>query len=385
MSPFDFATLYLAAGINVIPVRRDGTKAPDPSRLPRVWDEQACRNVPTWKPFQTEVVRQSQARDWWDVQHPPGIAAVCGAASCGLELIDLDRGSLLDPWRALVEEERPGLLDRLSLVRTPRQPSGYHAWLRCTEVRTPGNAKLAVDPAAPAKERTLIETRGEGGYALVPGCPPDCHAEGLPYRHVGGPPLWELRFVTASEREVLVRCARALTLEAPEPPAHAGPSSGGASPPGDALRPGDDFDRRGPDWSEILEPHGWACTGRRDRERRWKRPGKDAPGWSATTGHCRAKDGADLLRVFSTNAAPFEDGRAYGKFRALALLEYAGDMSATARALCRLGFGERTRPPRPVREPTAEEVAWVLRALAKADPGRLREILERALKGGGHV
>jgi putative DNA primase/helicase len=80
----------------------------------------------------------------------------------------------------------------------------------------------------------------------------------------------------------------------------------------------------------------------------WRRPGKDGRGWSATTGHCAAKDGgADLLAVFSSNAHPFEGpsgGRlcsCYGKFRAYALLKHGGDFKAAARELGRQGYGER--------------------------------------------
>jgi hypothetical protein len=106
------------------------------------------------------------------------------------------------------------------------------------------------------------------------------------------------------------------------------------------LRPGEDFDQRG-DWAEILGPAGWQCVATRGDERRWRRPGKDGPGWSATTGRCRGKDGADLLRVFSSNAAPLEDGKAYGKFRSYTLLHHNGDFTAAARDLAAKGYGAR--------------------------------------------
>jgi hypothetical protein len=361
MDTLSVALLCLRAGISVIPIRRDGSKAPDGALLPHVWDEVACRGSATWKPFQTKHPSLEQAQQWWGGAHPPGIAAVCGAVSGGLELIDFDRQAeeLFPAWHDLVEEERPGLVDRLSLVQTPRQPAGYHVWLRCPDCALPGNSKLALDPQAPGKDRCLIETRGEGGYALIPGCPADCHTTGHLYTHLSGPPLWQLPPLSIEERRTLWRCARTLSREAKE--------DGSATlPPGSTgLRPGDDFDVRGPDWST----HG--------QERRWRRPGKEH-GWSATTGYCRARDGADLLRVFSSNAAPFEDGKAYGKFRALMLLQFAGDPVATARAIARLGFGtpSPTRPlSRTKTEPTTADVEFILSALARADPARLRQIL----------
>jgi hypothetical protein len=52
--------------------------------------------------------------------------------------------------------------------------------------------------------------------------------------------------ITAEEREVLWKCARYFDREPPKPE----PNPRQATV--DGLRPGDDHDRRGPDWSEIL-------------------------------------------------------------------------------------------------------------------------------------
>jgi hypothetical protein len=52
-------------------------------------------------------------------------------------------------------------------------------------------------------------------------------------------------------------------------------------------------------------PHGWALVRRCGQVRYWRRPGKPAGGWSATTGFCRSADGCDLFHVFSSNAFPF--------------------------------------------------------------------------------
>src|SRR5262249_14403625 len=124
-------------------------------------------------------------------------------------------------------------------------------------------------------------------------------------------------------------------------PADAG-KGGGAG-----LRPGDDFERRGPGWDDILTPHGWERAGGRGDVVYWRRPGKDAPGISATTGYCKGTDGADLLAVFSSNAHPFEGPSGtkpctcYGKFAAYALLNHGGDFKAAARELAREGYGEQ--------------------------------------------
>jgi hypothetical protein len=393
MTPIDVARRCVGAGISVIPVARDGTKAPAWELLPRVADEKTGRLHPSWNPFREAAPDREQVRAWWGGGDPPGIAALPGNLS-GLELIDFDReaAELFPAWRDLVEIERPGLVDRLCVVRTPRRPAGYHVWLRCVDHAVPGNqalARLSIPEQRREKEDaktqgrkaevTLIETRGEGGYALIPGCPGYCHETGGEYRFLSGPALWELGTVSIEERDTLARCARLFSREVKEdgPPA----AACGRGEPASGLRPGDDFDARGPDWREILEPHGWALAGSRGDERRWRRPGKDH-GWSATTGHCRAQDGADLLRVFSSNAHPFEDGKAYGKFRAVSLLSFGGDAKETARALGRMGFGDRPKARAPTGDrPSPEEVEFVLRALEAAPPDRVRRLLKQV----GHV
>lgn len=313
---------YLAAGLSVLPIRRDGSKAP------------ALR---AWNWLEAELPTPDHVTEWFDVASPPGIAIICGAVSGNLELIDFDRRAdeLFPAWRDLVEADSPGLVERLSVVRTPRP--GYHVRYRCTEVPIPGNVKLAEDPSAPRNERTLIETRGEGGYALAPGSPPECHENNYTYDHVAGPPLTELSVITAEEREVLLRCARAFDRAVRQQG-----RSLTARAPSERLRPGDDYDLRGPDWAEILTPYGWEVVRQEGAVRFWRRPGKDR-GWSATTGYCHGKRGEELLRVFSSNGDPFEADQSYGKFRALAALEYHGDTRAAARALAQQGFGEQGR------------------------------------------
>jgi hypothetical protein len=91
------------------------------------------------------------------------------------------------------------------------------------------------------------------------------------------------------------------------------------------------------DWSEILEAHDWKLDRELpDGERRWTRSGKNA-GTSASTGH----KGRDVLHNFSGNAAPFQGGRTYTKFRSFAVLNHNGDMSAAAKQLYQQGFGTR--------------------------------------------
>jgi hypothetical protein len=322
------ARAYHRAGLSVIPIKPDGSKAPAVR-----WDVYR-RSLPTAE----EIER-------WFGPGRYGIALVCGRVSGGREVIDFDQADLFEPWRELVEARRPGLVGRLPLVRTPRPGLQLHYTCEAVE----GNQKLAQKPGTdPSTGKptldTLIETRGEGGYVLMPGSPAACHATGRLYEHIGGPPLTEAPAITPEERRLMLDVARAfhVLVDYPGDASEAADRFRGRA--ADPLRPGDDYNRRGPDWSEILD--GWPLARRQGAVRYWRRPGKDGPGWAATTGHCRSKDGLDLLAVFSSNAHPFEvpPGKlcgCYSKFAAYTLLHHGGDFRAAAKALAARGYGHR--------------------------------------------
>ena len=67
------------------------------------------------------------------------------------------------PYYELVEAVAPGLVSRLVIVQTPS--NGRHLYYRCPVIE--GNQQLALN----ARRQTMIETRGEGGYALIPSSP----------------------------------------------------------------------------------------------------------------------------------------------------------------------------------------------------------------------
>jgi hypothetical protein len=315
---------YLKARLSVIPIAADGSKAPRPGFA--------------WKKYQTERASMDQLGDWF-ISGDCGIAIVAGVVSGGLEVIDFDAPDLLGPWAELVEAEVPGLVDSLPIVETPT--GGSHLYYRCATIE--GNQKLAVrqdaDPdTSKPKSKTLIETRGERGYVLAPGCPPGCHPSGGSYRHKAGPPLIAIPTVTPEEREILLRAAR--SFHQPTEDSH---QSNGAPSNGE-QRPGDEYNRRGSDWKEILTD--WHLVHVCGGVRYWRRPGKNGRGWSATTGFCRGPDGTDRLAVFSSNAAPFEGPNSknpcsvYSKFSAYALLHHQGDFRAAAEELARQGYGQ---------------------------------------------
>lgn len=339
----DFQAL-VDAGLSCIPIREDGSKAP----------------VFGWSAYQKRLPTNSEAADWSSMYE--GVALIGGAISGNLEIVDLDEPTLVRPYFDALKSLDATLPSRLTLVRTPRRnqtgQAGCHVLYRVTEP-VAGNTKLAMSEPEPEtdkdgnpvinpttgeqnmKPRTLIETRGEGGYVLTVGCSPKCHPTGNLYEHVYGPPLTELSTLTLAERDTLHRAARMFDGSVAE--THSEPPVRGYERTKDGDSPGDDFNRRST-WSEILEPHGWHPCGESGGIKRWRRPGK-SQGISATTG-VLSKAGNELLTVFSTNAHPFEgvgqNGRAgvsYSKFGAFAILNHHGDYEAAAKALLKLGYG----------------------------------------------
>ena len=246
--------------------------------------------------------------------------------SGNLEILDFDAGGAAFPkWLYLVlEQGQEKLLDRLVLVSTPR--GGCHAFYRCPD-GVQRKQKLAGQAGEDGKAVVLIETRGEGGYVLLPGSPEACHPSNKPYVLDQGN-LTRIPNISAAERELLLQCARALNEHVEPARLITGPSTRNGN------RPGDAFNRKAT-WEEVLEPLGWAKVGHNGEATYWRRPGKDA-GVSATTNF----GGSDLLYVFSTNADPFEAGRAYNKFAAHTYLNHSRNFSAAAAALVSKGFGD---------------------------------------------
>ncbi len=325
---------YLEAGLSFIPCVR-AEKRPAGWLLPLIQTSDG-REVHSWKPFQQCRPTEAEVQDWqqrgW--LQPRGkadaLAVITGQVSGNLEVLDFDAPPLMKPWAAQVQAQIPGLLDRLPFVRTPS--GGWHVYYRCSVIA--GNQKLAVEyqeeTDVTPRVKTLIETRGEGGYVLAPPSP-----------------QYELRYGSLSHiptlppaaRAVLLNAARRFTAPPPEPivvqtttrkkVTHCSRSGGD--------RPGDDFNRRG-DVVTLLRHHGWQLTRTQGEVEYWRRPGKQPPGWSATRNALARLPG--YFYVFSTNAWPLESEQTYSPFSLYAALEHRGDFRCAGRALWQLGYGQ---------------------------------------------
>lgn len=314
----DASRVAYAAGLCVIPVRQDGSKAPD---------------LDTWAEYQAERPGRQRMRVWFRNRNRHGMAVVCGAVSGHLEGIDFDDATTFESFMEAARATGLGeIVERIEAGYSERSPKGAPHWLyRCSAVGH--NTKLAQRPA-PTRENphgrlSLIETRGEGGYLVVAPSHGAVHASGQPYELLRGG-FDTIGTITTDEREALFCLMRSFDeMPVVEYQPQQSPGSAGGE------RPGDDFNARAT-WEEVLGPHGWQVGYRRGEKVAWKRPGKTEPGISATTNHA----GSNLLYVFSSNTS-FEPERGYSKFSAYALLSHGRDYAAAAKALAARGYGER--------------------------------------------
>src|SRR5262245_859612 len=185
----DAAEMYVEAGLHVIPIKCDGTKEPA---------------LETWKEYQTRQPREDELDQWFDHWEERGLAILGGN---DLEVLDVERRSVFKELEQLVEEQAQGLVAQQPRVGTRgryRGP-GDHLYYFCDSA---GPSKVL---ARDENGKTMIETRGAGGYAVAPPSPPSCHETNRPYIHLAGPDLMNIPTISPDERDVLLNVARSLT------------------------------------------------------------------------------------------------------------------------------------------------------------------------------
>lgn len=351
-TPVDYALTYLSAGLSVIPIKTDGTKKP----------------IGKWKSYQYAPMSAATARNSWRNNPDAGISAVCGKVSGNLEVIDCDRPAQVAAFERRVHELAPGLIEKLTINRTPRD--GRHYIYRCPIIQ--GNQKLA-HYFRPATEQELednevhkydhdgvlcvrvvsFETRGEGGYIIMPGTPAHCHPLNKTYDCIQGD-YENPAEITPEERDILLRVAREFDetpvverSQSPAPQANASKSQpvNTSSVPGE--RPGDLFNASAEAYDRVrklLADSGATFEHDGGGLVQVARPGKTL---REGTGATLYPSGA--FKVFSTNWHPFTIDTPYSPFGIYALLAHNGDFSAAGKALFKEGYGkpkaqEKTTP-----------------------------------------
>lgn len=324
---------FREAGISIHPPTEDGVKRPLGE---------------SWKQHQKVLASDELVSQWYGPQ--TGIGLICGAVSRGLEAFEFDDIKAYNEFKVAAEAVGLGdLVERLEAGYLESSPGGGIHWLYYTdEVR--GNTKLAQSPGLPDPKtgkptiKTLIETRGEGGYIIVAPSNGKVHPTGGRYQLLRGA-VETIVALGWDEAEALRSLAKTFDRMPKHPD---GPGRELARPPRRAtsidedLRPGDDYNAQ-MTWDDLFIPRGWKKLHTHGEATYWRRPGK-SEGWSATTNVY----GSDLLYVFSTSTE-FEAQRTYDKFGAYAVLEAGGNLELAAKALRDQGYGSKSRTARVAR------------------------------------
>lgn len=230
---------------------------------------------------------------------PEQLAVVCGQISGNLEVIDID-----NKWDktgdVLNELLKVGDAFDLRLCVNKSRNNGYHLFYRCEEIS--GNQKLAKISKGTSRI-TVIETRGEGGIIIVP--PSDGYAT------IKGSML-NIPTITKKKRKILLEVAKTFNEEINRPVYNYISSGNGIKDRFNALMGVDELAKN------TLVRAGWQFVGKRGV----KRPGKKEFGISATWGYTPAPY---FFYVFSSNAYPFEEKKAYSPYQIICILDFNGN------------------------------------------------------------
>ena len=360
------ANLYRQAGLSVIPIALGGRKQPYAALLPP-----DASGKPSWSPFAERLPTDVEMADMFSGKVPMGVAIVCGVVSGGLEIIDFDDGRTWQQFRQRMEQDCPGLLQRLPQVCSPREGGGRHLYLFSD---CPGpSCALARD----ADGNKLIEVKGRSGYCLAPGSDPRCHATEQPYRHAKGTPAITSRpQISDRERRLLFSVATGLNQYIEEQTAKRSAErserNANHDAPGNVFMARETFASSG-----LLQRHGWRVLGEHAGRTAWARPGRelDKPGFSALSGPDRY--GHDRITIYSDQGGPLQEQHSYNLFQAFALLECQGKFDRAAMKLAEQGFVSDAED----KQPTATNPLLWRPFPTELLPGPCHEYIQAAAKG----
>lgn len=321
-SLLDTARWYVANGFSVIPVKADGSKAP---------------LAAGWRKYTETPPDDATLVDWFGPgqKRLVGIGIPPGPASGNMVVLDFEchKENSYFEWLKRLPARLADLARAIPTVITPS--GGRHLWVRLADPQ-PGGVL-----ARYAGRRTKIEIRGEGHQVLAPGCPAECHATGRLYEWASPPPDAPGGWPVLEAGVWAELCEHAAACNEHLPPEQPRDRDARAGAPAGPDSPGNDFNARG-SWAETgLFDAGWSWAREVSPDRGFlTRPGK-GKGISASVGMVTSKEsGYPYLYVWSTSTdLPTETPMS--RFAVFAALKHAGDFSAAARELARLGYGER--------------------------------------------
>lgn len=288
----------LKQGISLIPVHDKGEKAKRP--------------YAGWKEFQSRLPLEGELYESLERYNTTAVAMVCGAVSGNMEVIDVDVknwagiNTLLGiELKALV----PELVNKLRYHRTPS--GGMHIIYRIDSHAPEGNLKLCYKDG---ETGAAIETRGEGGYVLMP--------PSLGYKAITNV---DIQTITWDERCSLIAICRSLnqkiSIQKPKP-----------------KKSEIDYYNENPfdhfaGSEQAANVLGWKKIKETNKYIYYTRPGKSS-GVSASF---------DLERRYYyifTSSTQYEPSKGYSPATILAMEQFGGDMRKCYAELVSRGFGK---------------------------------------------
>ncbi|MEI7425208.1 MAG: bifunctional DNA primase/polymerase, partial [Candidatus Staskawiczbacteria bacterium] len=305
----------VASGLSIIPIHEGGKE-------PAYW-------LGKTEPFINLRATNAQVMEWVK-RGVKSWGLFSGPISGNVATLDFDEKwqiGLYDAFYAKLSDEQKAYVDKC--IKNKTRNNGTHIICRTDTtqkstdlakgLRLAKNKKPSRDHDAIEGMQTLIETRGEGNYVLIPPSPG--------YETLQGD-LMSVPNIGDDMWEQLCDIARTFNEVTEEPETEYEHKQTNSS---NADLPGNRFNEIAT-WKEILEPYGWIEV----YPNGWARPGKGKnDGISATTNH----DDKPILYVFSSNAQPFKGphgdkkGTGYTKFHAYTLLNHNGDFSVSAKEI----------------------------------------------------
>ena len=328
---------YSCSGLVLIPISGDGD-----GKRPAV----------KWKQFYTG----EKSYDIESLKHlfliHESAAVLTGAISGNIEIVDIDTkyditGNLHKLFVRAIKERVPDFFKMNPCVVQTRS-GGYHIIYRVSEDYKESNKKLASRPLTEGelledpngRSRVLIETRGNGGYALVP--------PSVGY-HVMQGSFLNLPVISLEQRNLIMEAAMSFNelYELKKdvlPKAENGVSFDWVY----ASTPWDEFNRN-IKCEEILEANGYRIVGKQGNDLLIKHGGNSS---SFHSGYVHLE--SNIFVCFSTST-PFEPGKGYTPFMIYTILKHRGDPKASTKDLFSQGFGSRNNNREQVK-PTAPQV-----------------------------